>query len=102
MEKNNPYCSVWFHYKNQKPALKINNNGHHHLYGSTKEVAKLLFTQMIVNAKDESISTSWNDQFKICHGAGKYELEWLNGTPPKFFNELNEEYKKLCQLRAFL
>ncbi len=99
---DNPHSSVWFYHKNQKPALKIDSNGHNHLYGKVKDVAKVLFDNMIVNAGDHSIATSWNDTFKIYHGAGRYELVWLKGTPPKFFDELNEEYKKLTELRAFL
>jgi hypothetical protein len=87
------------HYISTKDRVIMKIHDELELFGTAREAAQIIFNEVIF---DNAISTSWNGTLRAYHGKGRYELEYLRKDPPDFFEELNKEYKKLGELRAFL
>lgn len=93
-----PYGPVEF--RHDKTTIKICWNGIL-ISGDVKEAAMAL-AKAIFDLSDGSIATSWEGVLKAHHGNGNFSLEYLLKDRPEFFNELNEQYERICKLKAFM
>lgn len=69
--------------------------------GDVKDAAMAL-AKLVFDLNDGSISTSWEGILKANHGNGDFSLEYLLKNRPIFFNELNEQFERICKLKAFM
>lgn len=69
--------------------------------GDVKDAAMAL-AKLVFDLNDGSISTSWEGILKAHHDNDNFSLEYLLENKPAFFNELNEQFERICKLKAFM
>lgn len=68
------------------------------LIGDPKDAALALAKEVLGSG---GIATAWNDVLRVLHGRGQYTLQYLRDDKPPFFDELKEQFERICKMRAF-
>lgn len=72
------------------------------LIGEPKDAALALAKEVLGDGlRSGGIATAWNDVLRVVHGRGEYTLQYLREDKPPFFDELKEQFERICKLRAF-
>jgi hypothetical protein len=91
------FTSTHLFFYHEGAAVKIYRN-RLVVTGSLKNAAFALARDVL---NDKAVSTSWNNILEANRSSGKYVLKYLKNNKPDFFDELNQHFQRICNMKAF-